>query len=50
MRRSIIRRSRSIAGELVRLEYLAPSGQPYGPESVKRMLGMVGGQACKASG
>jgi hypothetical protein len=29
---------RQIAAELARLGHLGPSGKPYGPESVKRML------------
>jgi DNA invertase Pin-like site-specific DNA recombinase len=44
-----VRSLRAIAAELARLGHLAPSGKPYGAESVKRMLGVAAGQARKAS-
>jgi hypothetical protein len=44
-----VRSLRAIAAELAQLGYLGPSGKPYGAESVKRMLGVVGGQARKTS-
>jgi DNA invertase Pin-like site-specific DNA recombinase len=38
-----VRSLQAVAADLARLGHLAPSGRPYGAESVKRMLGVAAG-------